>query len=161
MRLSSALVLAQILLLEQKYQAYADLAVDTIGPLLIRLEKSRPSGAGQEFFDLEWVNDLASMLSLLPLCAPEFLAKLPDAQIRAMAGRWKSLREKATTDQARYQIDLILAAAYKRLGRDKEYRETAERLQSTNATAQRFLSSTDISEAVKSLRRDWIPQWAR
>src|SRR5208282_4637156 len=50
-RLSSAMVLGQILLLENKHAEYATLTTDTVAPLLLNLLKDRPAAGAAESDD--------------------------------------------------------------------------------------------------------------
>jgi Tol biopolymer transport system component len=95
-RLSSALVLGQLLLLDRELARYAELTLDTVMPLLVK----RPEMQAEE-------------MALLPLYTPEYLELLPEAQVAQLVAR-------AETQQPQRPIDLFLRAAYQRLGRQED-----------------------------------------
>jgi hypothetical protein len=126
-RLSRAIVLGQILLLEKKHQEYADLATETITPLLTRMLKPGAAGRGGDFLDLNTLTEFLGGLALLPLGAPEFLARLPDKQLQDMRPGWEKLQANAN-DVSRPLLDLVLHGLYQALGQEKERQEVAARL---------------------------------
>jgi hypothetical protein len=126
-RLSRAIVLGQILLLEKKHGEYAELATQTIGPLLTRVLKPRPDGGQSNFLDLNSLSEFLGGLALLPLGVPEFLARLPDKQLQEMRPRWEKLHANAN-DASRPLLDLVLRGLYQALGREKERDAAAGRL---------------------------------
>jgi tetratricopeptide (TPR) repeat protein len=126
-RLSPAIVLGQILLLEEKHREYAVLATETIGPLLTKTLKSVPAGGRRDFLDPTALTESVVELALLPLGAPEFLSKLPDKQVQDMRPRWESLQAKAD-EGSRHVIDLVLHGLYQALKQGNERQEAAARL---------------------------------
>ena len=73
-RLSAAVVLSQILLLEHKHDLYAELATETLAPLLLKLRRSLPATQpSANPLDLtRHVPDLVGGLALLPLASKTF-----------------------------------------------------------------------------------------
>jgi hypothetical protein len=126
-RLSRAIVLGQILLLEKKHREYADLTTETIAPLLTRMLKQLAAGRGRDLLDLSALTESLGGLALLPLGAPEFLARLPDKQLQNMRPRWEKLQAHAN-DVSRPLLVLVLHGLYQALGREKERQEVATRL---------------------------------
>jgi hypothetical protein len=153
-RLSKALLLTQFLLLRQKHQEYADLATDTILPLLLPEWKQGSAGQQQGDQTLNVISQLLSYgdgLSLLPLCAPEFLASLPRQQVRELIPRWQKLRATAADDVSRLVIDLFLQAAAQHLGHAEEQQEAARRL-AANPARTVILGEKSLIEFIASIR---------
>jgi hypothetical protein len=135
-RLSSALVLAQLLLLEGRYADYADLATDTVRPLLQKVRKQSgavPDVQNLSLPDSDSLLGLLGDLTLLPLYVPEFLAPLDDGTLQALLPRWEKVRSEARDEFSRLTADLFLHAAYHKLGREQEAREAAVRLDNNPA----------------------------
>jgi hypothetical protein len=137
-RLSSAIVLGQLFLLEKHHADYADLATDTLRPLLFKLGKP---GLALSLYtanitDPQGLLALVGDLALLPLYDPQFLATLPHDQLLALLPRWLALRDQAREDQARLTADLFLEAACQQLGRKEEQQAVAVRIQSNPARGQ-------------------------
>jgi hypothetical protein len=132
-KLSHALVLGQILLLEKKHGAYVDLAAGTLLPLLVKISKPSPAGATRDFLDPAILAEFAGWLGLAPLCAPEFVSGLRKKQVESLLARWSALRLQAGADGNRRLIDLILAASYQALDREDDRRQVAERLKNTTS----------------------------
>jgi hypothetical protein len=126
-RLSRAVALGQILLLEGKYRQYADLATQTIAPLLIKAVKPVSAGERRDFLEANILTQFVGSLALLPLGASEFLALQSDEQLKNILVQWEKLHAGAN-DESRTLIDLVLHGLYKGLGREKERQETALRL---------------------------------
>src|SRR5262249_44218890 len=131
-RLSSALVLAQILLIEKKNGDYLDLVADTVAPLLVKLYKPQAGDPRTGLVGFAQVQETlcltAGGLTVLPVLAPDFVAGLPEDRLRAALPKVKAQAEKAGDDTSRMAFDLFFHAAYQRLGMDKERQEAAERL---------------------------------
>lgn len=154
-RLSGAIVLGQMLLLEKKHAEYADLVADTVLPLLAKV--GRPGAPEQNRLNgltpLMVLGELALFpidLTVLPLCAPEFLATLTDEQVRALIPRWTKPPAPGADDESRLLTDLFLEAAYARLGQKKNQEEAGARAQANPARA-RFLPQ-GVTERVKEAR---------
>lgn len=126
-RLSKALVLTQFLLLRDRREEYAELATDTVLPLLLRAWKPRTQGGGHNQ-EANLILAYSDGLSLLPLFAPNFLARLPEAQVRALVPRWRKQQASADDDVKRLGIDLFLRAAAERLGQKDEQQAAARRI---------------------------------
>ena len=106
-RLSRAITLGQILLLEKKYREYADLTTQTIAPLLIKLLKAVPAGGWRGFLDANTLTQLVAGLALSPLGAPEFLSLLPEKQLQGLLPRWEKL-SASSEDVCRPLFDMVL-----------------------------------------------------
>jgi hypothetical protein len=113
-RLSAALALSQLLLIQKRYEDYAELATKTAAPLL--LDAVQAGGDDELLASMETIG----MLALAPLTAPDFLTELPEGRVESLLLRWSRLREQARTERARCGVDLVLCALYGRLGRDRE-----------------------------------------
>ncbi len=149
-RLSKALVLTQFLLLRGRYEEYAELATDTVLPLLLRTWKPRPHTAPvQQQANL--VLAYSDGLSLLPLFAPEFLAGLSDKQVRGLVPRWRKLRSDADDDVKRLGIDLFLKAAADRLGAKDEQQAIARRI-AANPARQEILGDKGVAGLIEGVR---------
>jgi hypothetical protein len=144
-RLSSALVLAQLLLLEQKNAAYADLATDTVRPLFLKVGEPaavgdpNQRGAAETESLRTWAAGMGVLpveVTLLPMFSPEFLATLPEAKVKALLPRWQQAGPPPRNDLARLTTDLLLEAAYQKLGRKAEQQTAAARVQANPARAQ-------------------------
>jgi WD40-like Beta Propeller Repeat len=125
-RLSRAIALGQILLLEKKYTEYADHTTDTIAPLLSKLLRPMPA-EGRDFLDANTLTQLVAEFAVAPLGAPEFLSLLPDQQRKDLLPRWEDLRT-SSNDGCRPLFDLVLHGLYRALGREKERQDAAARL---------------------------------
>ncbi len=149
-RLSQSLLLTQFLLLRDKREEYAELATETVLPLLLRTWKPRPANSPA----LQQVNLVLAYsdgLSLLPLFAPEFLAGLPDKQVGDLVPRWQKLRPSADDDVKRLGIDLFLEAAAHRLGRNDEQEAAARRI-SANPARNDILGDKGVSGLIAGVR---------
>ena len=133
-RLSAAVVLSQVLLLERRHEEYAELASETLAPLLLKRHRSQPAQTAPDSFDLaRRIPDLSGGLALLPLTSRTFLSGLTDARRKSMVARWEALRNPADDDGARLVVDLVLEASYRQLGRQEERRQALERIQKNPA----------------------------
>jgi hypothetical protein len=150
-RLSSALVLTQCLLLRDRYAEYAELATDTVLPLLIRSWKPRAQTvAGQNQANM--ILAYSDGLSLLPLFAPEFLAGLSDKQVRDLMPRWEKLRPAADDDVKRLGLDLFLEAAARRLGHEDQRQEAARRI-AANPARNEILGEKGVAGLIEGVRK--------
>lgn len=149
-RLSKALVLTQFLLLRGKHDEYAELATDSVLPLLLRAWKPRvQSNANHQQANL--ILAYSDGLSLLPLFAPEYLTELSAKQVRSLVPRWQQLRSCADDDIKRLGIDLFLEAAARRLGQTEQQREAAGRI-AANPARQEVLGDKSVAEFIDGLR---------
>ncbi|HEV3263760.1 MAG TPA: hypothetical protein VG013_43395, partial [Gemmataceae bacterium] len=149
-RLSSAMVLGQILLLENKRREYADLATDTVAPLLLKLSKDQPAAVPPDP-NRQIVTEVGGQFALIPLYTPSFLKGMSEEDVRALVHRWQALRDQGTTNTARWSSDQVLWAAYQRLGMNKERDEVARR-HTDNPVSGSLLSSNDIDKDLDRLR---------
>jgi hypothetical protein len=138
-RLSRAIVLGQILLLEEKHREYAALATETIAPLLTKTLKPVPAGGRRDFMDLTTLTESVVELALMPMGASEFLSRLPEKQLQDMRPCWERLQAKAD-DGSCHLIDLVLHGLYQALGQEKERQEAAACLKKRPAS---FLPAED------------------
>jgi hypothetical protein len=130
-RLSKAVVLGQLLLLQKKYPDYAELATDVIAPLALKLhvpepKDGKPVDLRTNLQELALV--CAALPGLAPLSAPEFHALLPEEEDRSLFTRWGALRGRAADAPSRQAVDHVLYASAKRLGLEKEQKEIAARI---------------------------------
>jgi hypothetical protein len=151
-RLSSTLMLAQMLLVGKRYSEYAELATDTLMPLLLKVWEPRPADklgvTDNAFPDVL----LPAGLTLLPLYSPEFLSGLSDDQVRALAPRWEKLRPQARDDATRLGIDLFLENAARRLKDEARRQQAALRIEKNPARGQ-LLPAGGVPELIESLRQ--------
>ncbi|HTU89150.1 MAG TPA: hypothetical protein VMF69_03540 [Gemmataceae bacterium] len=150
-RLSKALVLTQFLLLRDKHEEYAELATDTVLPLLLRAWKPRiQSNSPQPQANL--ILAYSDGLSLLPLFSPEFLALLSENQVRALVPRWRKQQAAADDDVKRLGIDLFLQAAAQRLRQPSEQQTAALRI-AANPARQDILGDRDVAAFIAEIRK--------
>jgi hypothetical protein len=146
-RLSNAVVLSQLLLLDQKDARYATLVTDTVLPLLLRVWRPTPAGQTPAAIDLR----VFLIWELLPLYAPAFLAQLPEQHLRELTPRWQALRAQASDDETRLLIDLFLEAAQRRLGHEGERQKIAEQI-NTNSARMKLLPEGSVAGLLKQAR---------
>ena len=128
-RLSAAVVLSQILLLEGKYDEYAELSTETLAPLLLKLRRSLAAKSTSGDLDLSrHVPDAVAGLALLPLTSKTFLSGLSSGAQKLVAVRWEALRGGANDDVERLAIDVVLEAANRQLGQEVERGQAVERI---------------------------------
>ncbi len=158
-KLSAAVVLSQVLLLEGKHDEYSELATETLAPLLLKRRRSLPAGPASDALDLSrQVPDLAGGLALLPLSSRTFLSGFSQARLKSMVSRWELLRNQANDDLARLAVDLVLEASYRQLGRQDERRKAVERIEHNpalggiGATARADLTRGVTDETIDLLR---------
>src|SRR5262249_54081588 len=113
--------------LEQKPREYAELATETVAPLLTKVLAAVPTGGRSDFMQPTTLTEFVGGLALLPLGASKFLVRLPDTQLQEMAPRWQRLQAQAGHG-LRPLFDRILHGLYQALGREKERQEVAARL---------------------------------
>jgi tetratricopeptide (TPR) repeat protein len=159
-RLSSALVLAEFLLLQQKFAAYTELATGTVAPLLLRMQGSLATpNSGVLLTPQEIVLGVTvgvGGLVLLPLGSAEFMAGLPEERARALLPRWQKLANDARDDFSRLEVDLVLDATYQRLGMEVERRAVTQRLEKERQVAGDYLPmgqrAADLVERFRQAR---------
>lgn len=151
-RLSKALVLTQFLLMHHKNSEYADLAADTVLPFLLRSWKPRtPAGPAAPLMIPNALLAYGDGLALLPLAAPEFLADLPDKQVRRLLSCWQEARALADDDVKRLVVDVLLQAAHQRLGHTAEAAEAGRRV-GANPVRVELLGDKGIAGLIQGLR---------
>jgi hypothetical protein len=158
-RLSNAVVLSQLLLLDHNEDEYAALVTDTVLPLLVKLWQP---ATGESPTDI----DLRVFLiwELLPLYAPEFLARFPEPRVREITPRWRALRDQAKDDEARLLIDLFLEAAERGLGHEAQRQDVARRIEQ-NPDRTKLLPGDGVAGLLKQAREfpallRTLHQWA-
>src|SRR5205085_6176953 len=95
-RRSAAVVLSQLLLLRGRSAEYADVATETVAPLVLKAWQPQPAGgdfAKQRAAQPASVNVAA--FALLPLARADLLAKVPEERARELVPRWAALRDQA------------------------------------------------------------------
>jgi Tol biopolymer transport system component len=150
-RLSRAITLGQILLLEKKYREYADLTSETIAPLFIKQIKAMPAGGGS--LNANALTQLVAGFALAPLGALEFLSLLPDQQRQDLLPRWEKLSASAN-DGCRPLFDLVLHGLYRTLGREKERQDTAARLKSHAHEIMLLPTDGDLDKEIVTLHTE-------
>jgi hypothetical protein len=158
-RLSSALVLAQILLLDNKHAAYATVATETIGPLTFKLASEKPPATVRRQMDLQPFIDLIGQFSLAPLFVPTFVRGLPAKEVQEMIEPWKALRARAASDSSRATADRVLLAIFQRLGNEKERLEVARRLQANPQDLPELPQESDILKMREAIMRFLQGRW--
>ena len=126
-------------------------------PMVIKMW--RPASNGETSW---WGRDdsgalTLAVLALSPLASAEFLKTVPDEEIHRLARQCEELAVKAKENVPRLGVDLILKAAYDRLGMDKEKKEVGERMGSNPARAQ--LLTPEIEEDPAKALREAILQY--
>jgi hypothetical protein len=152
-RLSRAITLGQILLLERKYGEYAELATETVAPLLAKAVRPVPPGGRRDFMDTNILTEYVGWLALSPLGASEFLSHLPDKQLKDMLPRWEKLRAGAN-EASRPLVYLVLHGLYQKLGREKERQEIALRLKNLPADSLVPLVDGELDKAIVALHTE-------
>jgi hypothetical protein len=146
-----AIVLSQIYLLRKQHAEYARLATEVLLARLIKTWKPRTDGV------LDWGGQddsgLATyaVLALAPLASADFLGGLPDEELRKLLARWIVLRDQTNEHVPHLGMDLILRAAFGRLGQEKEKQEAAERVR-TNPAREPILAPEVEKNPVAALR---------
>ncbi len=162
-RLSAAVVLAQLLLLEAKYPAYAGLVTDTLLPSLLKVWAApRPAGTRAPALSQSALVHVAG-LTLLPLYTAEFLGGLPKEKVRALRPRWLTLRSGVSENAPRLAVDLFLAASAERLGQQAEARQARRQVEENPVRAELIPGGPeDVLRQVRETRtqletvRDWL-----
>jgi WD40-like Beta Propeller Repeat len=159
-RLSAAVVLSQILLLQGKHDEYAELCTESLAPLLLKLPRSLPAYTSSTTPDVtRYVPDIVGGLALLPLTSEKFLGGLSNAALKSMTARWAALRSDAKDDFDRLAADLVLEASFRKLGQSLESRQAVERidhnpaLKSAGSSAVANVAGGITDEMVESLRQ--------
>jgi Tol biopolymer transport system component len=119
-RLSHAIALAQVLLLEGKYATYAEISTKTLMPLLLQGIKPSEKKTDRFTLDPNVPLQVIGQLCLAPFIDPDFLDMLPQDQLRLLASSWKGYLDQAHTAESRQGIDRVLNSLFNRLGWHKE-----------------------------------------
>ena len=93
-------------------------------------------------------------LALAPTLRADFLAGLPEEQVRALLPRWRSLEAQVKDDTGWQAIDLFLHAAYARLGLEKEKQAIARRFTQEHHGSADLLDEKKMAEAVEKMRQE-------
>jgi hypothetical protein len=149
-RLSRAIVLGQLLLLQRRWPDYAELATETIAPLFTKVLKPAPAGDRRDFQDPSALAEFISGLALLPMGASDFLGQLPDKRVAALRPRWEKLRAQAS-ESARPLLDLVLRGLYQKLGFQELRQVVTSRLH--NRPILGIAPEEDASQIVHTLNR--------
>lgn len=153
-RLSSAIVLGQLYLLEGEHGRYAELATTTIAPLLVgfwgdrELAVPRANPHGQSRPERLLVS--VAGLSLLPMYAAEFLAGLPRDQLQGLVPRWEHLQAASRSDVTRFAADLFLCEAYRQLGHDADRKLATDRIE-RNPARRELLPEGGTAQVIREL----------
>jgi len=152
-RLSAAMVLSQILLVQGKHTEYADLVTDTLVPDWRRWLASDPY---REALGIGGLLAELLVVPMLPLLADGYLKQLPRKTVAGLVPRWKTVRAQAKSGHVQRVAHTFLRAAYRRLG-DKQARFRLER---GDAPKDRYvwLQVKDPDDAVAMLRRLLSPE---
>jgi hypothetical protein len=146
-RLSAALVLSQMLLAEKKYTDYAELAIETIVPLLIAMKSA--ARVSNPLFDVEALIELAATFSLVPLFIPDFLAGISEESCWALIAKLEVLRDRATPDVRRRPWDLVLVGLHRRLGLQPPH----ETVHTNSGMPFQIPDSEDMNQEAEKLRQ--------
>ncbi len=149
-RLSPAIALSQILLLQGKYPEYATLATDTIAPLLNSVLTPLLDDHQQPLADADPIPLLILALDLMPLGSEKFLAQLPKSQLQTMRLRWEKLQSTAEPGSRRI-IDIVLRGLYQSLKMGKEFQATEARLANHSNQITHPQNGEDITSAIRRM----------
>jgi hypothetical protein len=151
-RLSHAMVLGQVLLLEGKYPTYADISTKTLVPLLLQALKPSEKRTDRFTLDPNVLLQLIGPLCLAPFIDPDFLGKLPQDQLPLLASSWKGYLNQAPTAENRQGIDWVLNSLYNRLQWHKEASGELRPIRPTDKAA--FEAQRASEEANRAAIRD-------
>ncbi|HEV3004231.1 MAG TPA: hypothetical protein VGX78_07200 [Pirellulales bacterium] len=126
-RLSAAIVLAQLLLLQDKRDQYLDLAVDEFVRPVFAARPPRNITPDWDWFSSHGVLLLTGGLTLLPIASPEFLEGVDDMRVARLAETCEALRAEAANGEA-WWLDFALVAIHGRLGRAESQGQDLARL---------------------------------
>ena len=152
-RLSAALVLSQVLLVQGRHAEYAELVTTTLLPAWQRWLASDPYREAPEFGGL--LGELL-VVPLLPLLTDDYLKRLPKETVAGLVPRWKTARTRAKSGHVQRVAHTFLRAAYRRLG-DKQ---AGVRLERGDPPKDRYvwIHMEDPDEAVGLLRLVLSPE---
>jgi hypothetical protein len=159
-RLSAAITLAQLFLLERLHDDYLNLAVDALIPLLHKSwHPGQATPTPWPTFDAQGILVLAGGLTLLPLATDEFLAEVDETRVARLAELLERLRPQASDDLAGGGIDVVLSAAYQRLN-DPERVSAAKSRIGGNPVAAGWAPAGDLSHQIADLRCE-LRRWSQ
>ncbi len=161
-RLACGLCLSQVLLAGDERQAYAELMLETLAPLLMKMHQSDGMLKSNENRGLlalrrrveQGVLSMGGGLALLPMMSHEFTGGFPEDQLRTYLARWQALRDKTKDDKELLSIDLILLAILKQLGADDEAMTVKHRIENNSESGRDFLPKDpeDVDQAIEQFR---------
>jgi hypothetical protein len=114
-RLSAAVVLSQLLLLEGRADDYLAVVIDSVAPLALKSLKAAGQGAAGDTLNPPVPVSLAG-LSIVPLLADDFLGRLSNRSVERWTAFCGAFREQARHDALRLLADAMLEGVHRRLG---------------------------------------------
>jgi hypothetical protein len=133
-RLSAAIALAQLLLLQDKRNRYVELATTEIVSSIVAIDLPAEFGLDGRWLDVDGVLLVAGAFSLLPIASEEFLVGVDEALVAELAETGERLRARSHGERSNWLVDVGLANIYGRMGQAELRAETAARLGSNHHT---------------------------
>jgi hypothetical protein len=137
-RLSRSVLLAQMLLAQGKWRQYARLTTSTLLPLAVKRYDPRKRDVLPRDFDSATLQQgvlvATAGLTLLPLSDREVLEGFADADLKNCLPLLEKAADKSTDSLTRRGAHMILYAAARRLGRDRERQKALGVLRNLDAT---------------------------
>jgi hypothetical protein len=156
--------LTQVLLLRGGNLEFANLVADRLVPLLAEeLDDQAADWSGEPRNDVAEVRTFTTSLlghAVGPLFCPDFLKQLPERDVEALAAKWKTQRDRSKSAAAQLGLDLMLAAASERLGRNAD-QAAAERRVAQNPAAARLLPAHKPAQYFAEVRKLGTTDWTR
>ena len=152
-RLSAAIVMAQLLLLEKRNDEYLDLSIDVVVPAALKNWRATATSPEWPSFDSQGVLMLAGGLTLLPLASDEFVAEVDEARVARLTESLEVLLADAADDLTRYAVDAALLAAYQRLDNAEQVSSVLARIDA-NSVAAGWSSARDLSRRIAEFRTE-------
>lgn len=153
-RLAHAMVLGQVLLLQERYKEYAKLATEEMIPLLQRLPPSKPPRSESERRSPSQWRELMTCAAVEPLFVPEFLDKFSSAEVNALVDRWQPSASSDPQQTRWFMSQLGLYAAYARLGKLEDARRAEGRFNKAAASPANPFHKPTAKEAIEEIRRE-------
>lgn len=150
-RLAHAVMLGQLLLLQKRYKEYAKLATDEIIPRVEKARWSIPETEALSWSLADLVLDLINVHSLDPLLAPDFLAKLPAADVDTLVKCWQRGATSNAQSTHWFVSQLGLYAAYQRLGKGKEAQQAERRFDESRTSPANPFGKEPAQEVVDGI----------
>jgi hypothetical protein len=151
-RLSAAIVLGQLRLINGRSNEYARLSLDQIVPLLAEVPASPTNTAVGDATSAGGMLRMVLLYSLVPLFTSDFLAELPADTVEVLAARATDTRDRASDTLSQSVYDQFLIAAYKRLGRNEPANAIAARVAAHADASPRFMPQ-DVADALTQTRQ--------